>query len=80
MNHPNEIRLDFSRAAIVLPFQPTITLNNHLSCVFPTAIFTLEYNRGPHTSHIQDDSLQLERPGNVQCQFMQFQTYSIFEE
>ena len=57
MKHLNEIRLDSLRVAFVLPSQPTISLDNHLSCVSPTAIFILEYNRGPHTSHIQDDSL-----------------------
>ena len=80
MNHPKEIRLDFPRVVFVLLSQPTITFDNHLSCVFPTAIFTLECNRGPHTSHIQDDSLQLDRSGNAQFQFIQFQTYSSFEE
>jgi len=80
MNHPNEIRLDFPWVAFVLLSHPTITLDNLLFCVFPRVIFTLEYNRGPHMSHIQDDSLQLDRPGNAHFQFMQFQTYSIFEE
>jgi len=74
MNHPNEIRLDFLRVVFVLLSQPTITLDNHLSCVFPTAVFTLEYNTGPHTPHIQDDSLQLDRPGNAQFQFIQLLT------
>jgi hypothetical protein len=50
MKHLKEIRLDSTRVAFVLPSQPTITLDNHLSRVFPTAIFTLEYKKRPHTS------------------------------
>jgi hypothetical protein len=45
MKHPKEICLDFPRVALVLSSQCTMPLDNHLSCVFPTALFTLEHNR-----------------------------------